>query len=192
MNRKEGVITSLRELPRDIPPGRDLWPAIQARLAEESRGPTAATTGLRNRQVRMRFLAAAAMVATLAVGIWIGRSAFPVVGTPARAPLTASTANPTNEPGAVQAAYMMDGRYLRDRAALVKSLEDQLQRLPPQSRAKVMTSLATIQQSKQDLEAALGRDPSNALLQELLLNTYQDEMRVLTAVHEAGDSGKGI
>ena len=37
-----------------------------------------------------------------------------------------------------------------------------------------------------ELEAALGRDPSNALLQELLVNTYQDEMRVLVAIHEAG------
>jgi hypothetical protein len=44
----------------------------------------------------------------------------------------------------------------------------------------------------QDLEAALGKDPSNALLQELLVNTYQDEMRVLTTVHEAGDAGEGI
>ena len=36
------------------------------------------------------------------------------------------------------------------------------------------------------------KDPTNALLQELLVNTYQDEMRVLTTVHEASDAGKGI
>ena len=30
------------------------------------------------------------------------------------------------------------------------------------------------------------------LLQELLVNTYQDEMRVLSDVREASDSGKGI
>ena len=34
------------------------------------------------------------------------------------------------------------------------------------------------------IEAALGRASGNALLQELLLNSYQDEMRVLTAVRE--------
>ena len=43
-----------------------------------------------------------------------------------------------------------------------------------------------------DIQAALGRDPGNALLQELLVNTYQDEMRVLTTVHEARDSGQEI
>ena len=59
-------------------------------------------------------------------------------------------------------------------------------------RAKVTSSLAAIRKAKQDLEAALGKDPSNALLQELLVNTYQDEMRVLTTVHEASDPGQGI
>ena len=87
---------------------------------------------------------------------------------------------------------MMDAKYTRERAALVRSLEAQLANLPPDSRAKVVSSLTTIQNSMRDLEAALGRDPSNALLQELLVNTYQDEMRVLTAVHEAGEAGKGI
>jgi hypothetical protein len=81
---------------------------------------------------------------------------------------------------------------MRQREALVKSLETQLDSLPPDSRAKVVASLATIHKSMKDLEAALGRDPSNALLQELLVNTYQDEMRVFTAVHEASDAGKGI
>jgi len=42
------------------------------------------------------------------------------------------------------------------------------------------------------MENALGKDPGNALLQELLVNTYQDEMRVLTDVHYAGDAGRGI
>lgn len=190
--RKEGTISSLRDLPRNIPPARDLWPSIQARLTEEPQVTSAADTGSRNRPMRMRFFAAAAMIAMLAVGIWIGRSGLPLVGKQTRPVLTASTANPGTEQGSVQTAYTMDPKYLRDRAALVKSLEAQLATMPPQTRTKVMASLATIQQSKQDLEAALGHDPSNALLQELLVNTYQDEMRVLTAVQEAGDSGKGI
>jgi hypothetical protein len=92
----------------------------------------------------------------------------------------------------LQAAYVTDPKYRRQREALVKSLEAQLAALPPDSRAKVIASLATIHKSMQDLQSALGRDPSNALLQELLVNTYQDEMRVLTAVHEASDAGKGI
>jgi hypothetical protein len=56
----------------------------------------------------------------------------------------------------------------------------------------VVASLATVQQAKQDLEQALGKDPGNALLQELLVNTCQDEMRVLTDVREASEPGTGI
>jgi hypothetical protein len=64
--------------------------------------------------------------------------------------------------------------------------------MPPETRAKVQASLAAIEKAKEDLEQALGKDPGNALLQELLVNTYQDEMRVLTDVHEASNSGRGI
>jgi len=74
----------------------------------------------------------------------------------------------------------------------VQALQARLAALPPPARAKVSASLAAIEQAKQDLEEALGRDPGNALLQELLVNTYQDEMRVLTDVHEASDPGRGI
>jgi hypothetical protein len=145
---------------------------------------------------RLRWLAVAAMIAALAVGIWIGRSVLPTVG-PAPHPVTPGTNTmaqtpPNNAAAFVQAAYLVDPKFREQRAALVKSLEAKLASLPPDSRTKVLDSLATIHKSMQDLEAALGKDPSNALLQELLLNTYQDEMRVLTTVHEASDAGEGI
>jgi phage-related protein len=85
-----------------------------------------------------------------------------------------------------------DPRYQRQHEELMRSLGAQLATLPPASRAKVMASLTTIRQAKQQLEEALGKDPGNALLQELLVNTYQDEMRVLTDVHEASNAGEGI
>ena len=92
----------------------------------------------------------------------------------------------------MNAAYVSDPRYQRDRAQLVQSLQVRLDAMPPAARVKVTASLATIEKAKEDLEQALGKDPSNALLQELLINTYQDEMRALTDVHEASDPGRGI
>jgi hypothetical protein len=88
----------------------------------------------------------------------------------------------------MQAAFVTDPKYLRERAALVRSLESRLAALPPETQKKVAVSLQAIRASMEDLEAALGKDPSNALLQELLVNTYQEEMRVLAVVHEAGAS----
>ncbi|MGN6452375.1 MAG: hypothetical protein ACTHL7_04780 [Steroidobacteraceae bacterium] len=187
-------VASLRELPQSIEPAHDLWPGIESRLAAL---PPAAATAESARPVyrsapRLRWLAAAAMVACLAVGIWIGRGLLP--GGPAGGPpkFADRTSVPSLAPTAFDAAYVSDPRYERQRRALVRALQERLAALPPATRAKVSASLAAIEKAKKDLEQALGQDPSNALLQELLINTYQDEMRVLTDVHEASDSGRGI
>ena len=191
-------ISSLRDLPRDIAPPRDLWQGIEARIAADNTAAVSTPTlrsgvgGRSARTGRLRVLAAAAVIAALAVGIWIGRAVLPVPGAPAAGAGSMATNLNTPEPGSFHAAYVMDSKYVRQRAELVKDLESRLAALPPESRAKVMSSLQTINDSKRDLERELGKDPSNALLQELLVNTYQDEMRVLTAVHEAGSTGEGI
>jgi hypothetical protein len=108
------------------------------------------------------------------------------------APPAATNLTGMGEGAAVDAAYVSDPRYRHERAQLLKSLQAQLDAMPEPVRAKVTASLASIETAKKDLESALGKDPSNALLQELLINTYQDEMRVLTDVHEASDPGRGI
>jgi hypothetical protein len=193
MSRK---VTSLSQLPQALEPARDLWPGIAARL--ESPTTAAVPVSTPRGTQRLRWLAAAAMVASVAVGVWIGRSVLPG----AHAPVVTTAAVPTAAPGqmlagfdaptALDAAYVTDPRYREQRAALLRSLESRIASLPPATRDKVLASLATIQHAKQDLEQALGKDPGNALLQELLVNTYQDEMRVLTDMHEAGDPGRGI
>jgi hypothetical protein len=216
-NGEHKVVNSLRDMPRSIAPPRDLWAGIEASIAADRQATAAdansadASAGSRDNTVtdlasrrssgsarqfaRLRWLAAAAVIGALAVGMWIGRTVMPTMH-----PINidegpiAKTSPPKviDEPTALHAAYVADPKYRAQRAALVKSLEAQLASLPPDSRAKVMSSLEAIRKAKQDLEAALGKDPSNALLQELLVNTYQDEMRVLTTVHEASDSGQGV
>jgi hypothetical protein len=188
-------VSSLRDLPRSIEPPRDLWAGIEAQIAAESARTVAGVTLKRGSHARLRWIAAAAVIAALAVGVWIGRSFLPTsgTGTPPVARVNPPPVIQTTDPAAaIQAAYFADPKFRDQRAALEKSLEAKLATLPPDSRNKVVASLAAIKKSKQDLEEALGKDPTNALLQELLLNTYQDEMRVLTTVHEASDAGKGI
>ncbi|HEY1874807.1 MAG TPA: hypothetical protein VGG67_10425 [Steroidobacteraceae bacterium] len=188
-------VTSLRELPQSIEPPHDLWPAIEAQLGgipTEGSAADGAKPAYR-RVVRMRWLAAAAMLACVATGVWIGRGLLP--GTPG-AGTSPSVTNRVPVPGiaptALDAAYVSDPRYQQQRAALVRQLQARLAALPAPERDKVTASLEAIEKAKADLEQALGHDPSNALLQELLVNTYQDEMRVLTDVHEASDPGRGI
>jgi hypothetical protein len=178
-------VSSLRDLPREIAPPRDLWKGIEAQIASPAAPAVARPSH------RLRFLAAAAVIVALAVGVWIGRAVLPVPGAAVPSPVAANNP-PSDEPGAFHAAYVMGPKYINDRAQLVKDLATRLAQLPPESKAKVLSSLQAINDSKRDLERELGKDPSNALLQELLVNTYQDEMRVLTAVHEAGSAVEGI
>jgi len=184
MGTEERKLSSLSELPQSLTPPRDLWPQIATRL--EARGSSTA----RPRRIPAQWLAAAAMVASVAIGVWIGRDLLPSSGG-AAPPSVARSAAPT-EASAVEAAYVSDPRYVRQRAELLASMQARLAAMPEPARAKVAASLAAIENAKKDLEAALGKDPSNALLQELLINTYQDEMRVLTDLHEASDPGRGI
>jgi hypothetical protein len=188
-------IKSLQDLPQDIAPARDLWPQIAAQISPSGHpaqlaGTTPATPA-GARMARLRWLAAAAALACLAVGMWIDRSLLPVRTTNERGALSVGTATP-GAPASLDVAYVSDPRYQRQRAALLQSLQAQLSALPPVTRTKVLASLATIDKAKQDLQDALGKDPGNALLQELLVNTYQDEMRVLTDVHSASHAGEGI
>jgi hypothetical protein len=193
-------IGSLRDLPHEIAPPRDLWKGIEAQITAGQKSAAETPASVVSRPARWRVLAAAAVIVALAVGVWIGRVMLPVPGAalpggsgmPGSANGLTASNRPSDEPGAFHAAYVMGSKYTNQRARLVADLEARLAKLPPGSRAKVVSSLKAINDSKRDLERELGKDPSNALLQELLVNTYQDEMRVLTAVHEAGRPGEGI
>jgi len=185
-------VRSLADLPQAIEPSRDLWASIEARLEPRGAARRAGASSPLARGAPLRWLAAAAMVASLAVGVWIGRSVIPNAGQTAATGITKNVTPPPGGSTFADATYIKDPRYQREHAALLKSLGARLAALPPPARAKVTASLEAINRAKHDLESALGKDPGNALLEELLVNTYQDEMRVLTDLHEAGAAGQGI
>jgi hypothetical protein len=189
-------IRRLAELPRDIPPPRDGWPALEASLRES--GVPGADTGAeprsgegapwRRRPRTMPIAALAAVLAAVVVGISIDRWILSPAPLP---PPTAAALGSASAVKGIAVAYVNDPRYLRERAALLRSLDARLARLPPTTRKKVLDSLATIEQSMREIQQALGREPGNALLQELLIDTCQDEMQLLTTVQEAsGGSGE--
>jgi hypothetical protein len=187
-------VRRVSELPRDIPPPHDGWAALEARLRAGGMPAESAESGSApapRRPWRTRVLGIASLAAVLAavvVGISIDRWILsPVHPTP---PVVA-VPGAGNAQGRFRVAYVTDPRYLHERAQLLRSLNARLARLPPPTRKKVLQSLATIHQSIEQIQQALGREPGNALLQELLIDTYQDEMQVLSTVQEAsGGSGE--
>ncbi len=195
MSDSESSKTSrLCDLARDLPPPHDGWPALEARLRQSGRSQPdlGAEQRAERRTIRhwrprmMRHAALAAVIAAVVVGISIDRWIL----SPGRpAPQVASAPGVGTASGGLTVAYVTDPRYVRAREAMLRSLNARLARLPPPTRKKVLESLATIHRSMQEIQQALGREPGNALLQELLIDTYQNEMQVLSTVQEASGGG---
>jgi len=169
-------VKNIGELAQNVPPPRDLWPAIAAAIeAEKSVHAVGASR-------RARWLPAAGMaaaIALVAIGVFIGRSLGPVSFTG-----TASTREPAAN---VIPAALRDANYRQQREVLLVEVQHKLASMPAVERTKVAASLATLRRSIGEIEAALGSDPANALLQELLVNSCQEEMRALTAVRDSGN-----
>ena len=205
MNEGHGRrVLSPADLPPALQPRRDLWPGIAQAIAGLPQDATldpgaprsraaqdldAAAAGGASSRVSWRRstrprawtygLGLAATVACLAIGAWIGRATLPA---PVRA----------GDPALQAAAFAPDARFTRERQALLVQAGLGLARLAPEERRQVEASLATLRQAIADIRRALGEDPGNLLLQEMLVNSYQDEIRVLSAVKEAGGPGQEI
>ena len=171
MNRR---LTRIDELKREIPPARDLWPAIAAAIeADQARAAAPAET--RRRAAWLPAAGMAAAVGLVAIGVLIGRGITPPAVTP---PVAQTPASASPE--------MMPAAYRKQRDVLLVEVQAKLSAMPEIERKKVTASLATLRRSIDEIEAALGHDPANALLQELFVSSCQEEMRALTAVRDSG------
>jgi hypothetical protein len=190
-------VTRLDELAKNVPPPRDLWPAIAQSIKNEAieneaienesieAGNSAARAPApagRRRGWWMPAVGMAAAVALVSLGVVIGQR---FGGTVTLATNQTSGTHLAGEIGVIPAA-LREANYRQQRDALLVQVNNRLKTMPEEERAKVAASLKTLQRSISDIEAALGKDPANALLQELLVNSCQEEMRALTAVRDSG------
>ena len=92
------------------------------------------------------------------------------------------------EPAYTTAAFgpghTLDPAYDAVRRDLLRSLAARIDRLPPDARGQVEKNLAVIRQASAEINAALELSPGDPLLEELLINTYQDELAVLASVNQ--------
>ena len=170
-------VNRIDQLAQNVPPARDLWPAIAAAIEVARAGALVESAPRRTRWLPAAGMAAAVALVTL--GVFIGRIITPTPDS------VAGTALTQGEIGLMPAA-LRDANYRKQRDALLVEVNTQLQAMPAAEREKVAASLATLRRSIGEIEAALGRDPANALLQELLVSSCQEEMRALTAVRDSG------
>jgi len=171
---------ALAGLPRELPPERDLWPGIASQLEP------------RRAQRRWLPLAAAAVLlvalSSLITAHVVRRSATPVATVAPAAPASGGVRPASFGPG-----HALDSEYAAARQQLAAMLAERIDRLPSSARQKVEDNLAQLHRAADQINAALALQPGDALLEELLLNTYQDELAVLASVNQLANlNGTGV
>jgi hypothetical protein len=167
----------LHSLPREVEPERDLWPDIGARLEPRA-----------NRRAPAWALQAAAAVVLVAVSSLITASLVRRDSTPSVQAGAHVTVMPV-VPAAFGQARGLDAGYVTARRQLATDLEQRLAAMPPSARQKLEDDLAEMRWAAERINAALARQPGDPLLEELLLNTYQDELGVLASVNQLTSTG---
>ncbi|MGH8272822.1 MAG: hypothetical protein ACRES9_00985 [Gammaproteobacteria bacterium] len=154
--RDENLRKALSALPRKIEPERDLWPGIAARIAP--------------RQHYYRYWPAAAAIAVIAVG---AIAAAILLNRPTANKAFVAT-RPQQQPIAVSMPHNARAQTL---AASVRKAT----RLDPKTQAVLLRNLAIIENSLDNIERALNKNPDNPGLQTLLFQMYRNEAALLNA-----------
>ena len=82
------------------------------------------------------------------------------------------------------ADYELSASFTDARSNLEAELEFELERLSPEARTAVEENLAIIRGAIREINAELAEDPDNRLLQDLLLQSYHEELAVMRDVSE--------
>jgi hypothetical protein len=151
----ESLDERLANLQRELPPPRNLWPGIAARLHRRDPG------------ARPIVFAAAAAVAgaclasALTWAVLHGRPASPATQAGVRSTVF-------DEPRNLS--------YVAARNSLELNFRERLALLDPATRAQIETSLAVIRRAHDDIRKALARDPASPVLEQLWQSTWHDEL----------------
>ncbi len=176
---EDPLLAKAAELPKDIAPPRDLWPAIAARIAEASSAPA---------KPAFRWplaLAAAFLVASVsALLTWtLTRDPAPVgsaviAQAPAAADIVPVRYGPNSGVSAAELAA---------RDAMLGQFRDAFATLKPETRDAIQKNLAVMQAAADEIDAALAKDPASGMLQGMLAGTYKQELQLYSTVVTARD-----
>jgi len=167
ITRDDKLIAEANKLSTEISPNRDLWPGIEAAIN-------------RPHQPRwtLRFAQAAAVV--LLVG---ASSMLTYLATKDQVQVVEVVpAGLVFEQASFGGRYALGVGYQEAHRDLEAQLNEELLRLSPTAREEVEQNLAMIRGAIGQINEALAEEPDNALLQELLLQTYREELAMMQRV----------
>lgn len=159
------------KLATEISPERDLWPDIEASIT--------ATTASAGGRWTPYFAQAAAVI------LLIGASSavtYMLTKTETGVSPVATNGGLLLESASWGGEYELSSDYKIARSDLQSQLGIELARLSPEAKAEVEQNLKVIRDAIGEINMALEREPDNVLLQELLLNTYREELAVMQKI----------
>jgi hypothetical protein len=176
-SENEALMNAAAALTKEIRPGRDLWPGIEQALTRNEPGGAWRAT-------RWNGLLAQAAAVILLVGASSGLTYLAVSDGNSQISPVAQDVERVFEPvsGSFGSRYNLGPDFQDARDVLAARLESELQKLSPESRAGVQTSLDAIHTAIVEINEALAREPDNVLLQQLLLRTYHEEIALMQQV----------
>jgi hypothetical protein len=180
----------LAALPKDVQPERDLWQGIQAELDKTpivtDRAPVVHFAASRWFQLAAGVLL---VLATSLTTFVITRqslekdAAVQIARVQQQAPVPTATA-PLNAMPVSFGPEALGADYMKARSELDKRFEERIKTLAPSTRAKLERNLADLRHAANEISATLAENPSDPLLQDLLMSTYQRELQLLADVGE--------
>ncbi|MGH8238176.1 MAG: hypothetical protein ACREXP_14305 [Steroidobacteraceae bacterium] len=182
---REPLDQALASLPEDVAPERDLWPQIRAEIAK-----TPIVAPASPLQANWFRLAAAVLLvlATSFVTYYVTRQSLQpqVAQTPEAVPAPQVIGQPASFSFGPE---RLGASYMNARAELDKRFQERLASLPPATRTKVENNLADLRRAAAEISRTLAENPSDPLLQDLLMSTYQSELQLLANVSELPTAG---
>lgn len=182
---RDSLDEALASLPESIAPQRDLWPQIRAEIEQT---PIAAPKSVVQSNWFRLAAAVLLVLATSFVTYYVTRQSMQqqVAHTPEAAPAPQLTGQPASF---TFGRERLGAGYMNARAELDKRFKEGLAALPPADRAKVEKNLADLRHAADEISATLAQHPSDPLLQDLLMSTYQSELQLLANVSDLPTAG---
>ncbi|HEY5759541.1 MAG TPA: hypothetical protein VIU34_27155 [Steroidobacter sp.] len=179
----------LASLPKDVQPERDLWQGIQAEIGKTpivtDSAPVVHFSSTRWFQIAAGVLLVLATSFTTFVVTRqsMEKDAVQVAETQQQAIVPTATA-PLNAMPVSFGPEALGADYLKARSELDKRFEERIKTLAPSTRAKLQRNLADLRHAANEISATLADNPSDPLLQDLLMSTYQRELQLLADVSD--------
>ncbi|MEX0733800.1 MAG: hypothetical protein WD944_02145 [Steroidobacteraceae bacterium] len=172
------LLARAAELPKDVAPPRDLWPAIAARIAERPQQAKSRSFGW------PAALAAGFLVASVSALLTWGLMREPDSAVQIARPQAVETAivpvNYGTHSGLTAAEFAA-------RDELLVRFREKFGQLQPQTREAILKNLAIIQTAADEIDAALAQDPASGMLNGLLIAAYKQELQLYSMVVTTGD-----